>query len=123
MKEELSVQQQRENEIFRESIRLINLEGAGDELLDEALNGREETADNVATLWRMVARAFAASMSLPPGRCRDGWTKYWLACSNFLKNAGWTEKQLNELRHPYPRAGDPGFRSILDEMESEEGRL
>jgi hypothetical protein len=121
MKEELNVQQQRENEIFWESTRLINLGATGDELLDEALNGREKNADNVAVLWRMVARAFAASMSLPPGRCRDGWTKYWNVCRDFLKTEDWTDEQLKNLRYPNPLPGEPGFRSILDEM-SNEGR-
>lgn len=109
-------QQQKENAILWESIRLIDLEGSGDELLEEALNGREKTVDNVAAMWRMVARAFAASMSLPSGRCRDGWTKYWNACQDFLKTEGWADEQLKNLRYPKPMPGEPGFESTSDEM-------
>lgn len=94
-------QQQKEKAIFAESFRLIHLEGEGDELLEKALAGREASADNIQKLWKIVARALSASMSLPDGRCRDVWSKYWTACEDYLKNtAGWSDEQLKDLRYP-----------------------
>jgi hypothetical protein len=97
---------------FNETRRLMSLQARDEELLDQALNGREKNIDNVVALWRMVARGFAATMSLPPGRCRDDWSKFWDACRTFLKNEGWTDKQLKDLRYPPPYKG-PG---IFDDL-------
>ena len=101
-------EQLKEDFFFSEARRLIDLARRGSEdILREALDGRERSVENVQKLWRAVARTFSASMSLPPGRGRADWQPYWSACSEFLRTAGWSDEQLQNLRYPLYRG--PGL--------------
>jgi hypothetical protein len=84
---------------------------AGDDLLEKALNGRQRTVQTVTQLFK-VARLHFESGVVHNKICE--------ACLSFLEaTLGFDE--LQKLKNPYPKAGAPGFRSILDEMR-EEGR-
>jgi hypothetical protein len=39
--------------------------------------------------------------------------------SEYLRTAGWTQKQLGALRFPAPLPGQIGFESCLEEFEAE----
>jgi hypothetical protein len=80
-----------------------------DKLLDAALAGRDKSKESVAKLYSFVVRAFGY------GAATD---KFWEACSPLL-GATMSNAELEKLRNPYPKAGEPGFRSILDEMHDE----
>jgi hypothetical protein len=96
---ERTAEQIKEYQLFTESRRLIENEVKGmDSLLDAALDGRAQTPENVVKLWRLVARAFQATLSLPEGRCRSGGTVYWNEVAAFLRNSGWSDEQLAALR-------------------------
>jgi hypothetical protein len=82
-----------------------------DKLLDAALAGRDKSRESVTKLYSFVVKAFGY------GAAAD---KYWEACSPIL-GATMSNAELEKLRNPYPKAGEPGFRSILDEIR-EEGR-
>jgi hypothetical protein len=95
----------------QEIIRLNNLarELSVDKLLDAALAGREKSQASVTKLYGFVVRAFGY------GAATD---KYWDACSPIL-GATMNDTELEKLRNPFPKADEPGFRSILDEMHDE----
>jgi hypothetical protein len=80
-----------------------------DKLLDAALAGRDKSKESVAKLYSFVVRAFGY------GAATD---KFWEACSPFL-GATMSNAELAKLRSPFPKAGEPDFRSILDEMHDE----
>jgi hypothetical protein len=100
--------------LAREALRLIRLESVGYNLLEDALDGREKSVENIVKLWRLVASSYQASMSLPAGRVKDGWTRYWELCSEFLVDAGWTAEQLRHLRYPPPVKGP----DVIDDLGS-----
>jgi hypothetical protein len=95
----------------QEIIRLNNLarELSVDKLLDAALAGRDKSKESVTKLYSFVVKAFGY------GAATD---KYWDACSPIL-GATMSDTELEKLRSPFPKAGEPGFRSILDEMHDE----
>jgi hypothetical protein len=103
LKEKLRVQ---------EIIRLNNLarDISADQLLDAALAGREKSQASVTKLYSFVVKAFGY------GEVTD---KYWGACFEVLSATKMTDEQLNKLRNHSPKAGEPGFRSILDELRDE----
>ena len=107
--------------LANEQQRFRLLEGVGDELLDQALNGRPKNEQNVINVWKLAYGAFSVSKDAahPSNRGEDRHTKFWSACSAYLKQAGWTEKQLDTLRFPSPLPGQPGFESVLQEFEEE----
>ncbi len=116
-KTEKTEQQRRENLIFDESLRLIHLSRqGGEDILGEALNGREKNVENVSKLWKLVALAFSAGMSLPAGRCQPGWDVYWNAVSEYLRSKGWSDQQLRELKNPAPYTGPS---TLLDGLEGD----
>ena len=87
-----------------------------EDLLDAALGGREKTVESVSKLYSFVLRHFGEGVATA-GPARSSTTdKFWEACSAFLRESGMTDEELSKIRYPYPRAGEPGFRSILDEM-------
>jgi hypothetical protein len=110
----------KEGLVGREIFRLLDISRnpKTEDILDAALDGREKTVESVSKLYNFVLRHFGDFASNTPDTVV---AKFWNACSEFLTASGWTTKQLDELRNPYPKAGEPGFRSILDEMR-EEGR-
>jgi hypothetical protein len=112
-------QEEKERLIGFEIMRLMDLSRKTEveSLIDAALAGREQTVDSVSKLFSFVLRNFGDFPSSAPSTVV---VKFWSACSDFLAASGWTTKQLDELRNPYLKAGEPGFRSILDEMA--EGR-
>lgn len=99
------------------------LEGVGDELLDQALNGRPRNEQNVINVWKLAYGAFSVwskDAAHPSNRGEDRYTKFWSACSAYLmKEAGWTPKQLDALRFPSPLPEQPGFESVLEEFGAE----
>jgi len=113
-------QEEKERLIGFEIMRLMDLSRKTEveSLLDAALAGREQTVESVTKLFSFVLRNFGDFPSNAPSAVV---VKFWSACSDFLAASGWTTKQLDELRNPYPKAGEPGFRSVLDEM-SDDGR-
>jgi len=98
--------------LWREVMRLVALsrDNGLENLLDAALEGREKSPASVSKLYSFVRKYIGE------GTAAD---KYWRSCSTFLSASGWTTEQLNELRNPSPQPGQPGFRSILDEMHDE----
>jgi hypothetical protein len=88
----------KEQRIFEESRRLIENEVKGADLIEAGLDGRAKTAENVIKLWRMVSRAFQATLSLDPGQCRSGGTVYWNEIAAFLRTEGYSDEQLAALR-------------------------
>jgi hypothetical protein len=116
----INPQEEKERLIGFEIMRLMDLSRKTEvgSLLDAALAGREQTVESASKLFSFVLRNFGDFVSNIPSTVVD---KFWNACSEFLTASGWTTKQLDELRNPYPKAGEPGFRSILDEM-NDEGR-
>jgi hypothetical protein len=111
-------QEEKERLIGFEIMRLMDLSRKTEveSLLDAALAGREQTVESVTKLFSFISRNFGDFPSNAPGAVV---VKFWSACSEFMTASGWTTKQLEELRDPHPKAGEQGFLSILDEMESE----
>jgi hypothetical protein len=108
----------KESIMGRETFRLLEISQNPkiEDLLDEALDGREKTVESVSKLYNFVLRNFGEGKATagPAGsRTTD---KFWQACSAFLRESGMTDVELSRLRYPYPRTGEPGFVSILDEM-------
>ena len=95
----------------QEIIRLNNLarDLSVDKLLDAALAGRDKSRESVTKLYSFVLKAFGY------GAATD---KYWDACSPIL-GATMSDTELDKLRRPFTKTGEPGFRSILDEMHDE----
>jgi hypothetical protein len=111
--------------LANEQQRIRSLEGSGDELILQALNGRPKTAENVVNIWKLVYSSFSVwtrDASHPSNRGANRHENFWLACSEYLKQAGWTDKQLHALRFPSasPLPGRPGFESVLQEFEEEQ---
>jgi hypothetical protein len=116
-------QETREQLLFSEEQRFRLLEGSGDELINLALNGRPKNEQNVANIWKLAYSAFSVwskDAAHPSNRGADRHSNFWSACSAYLKEAGWTPKQLDALRFPSasPLPGQPGFKSVLDEFEA-----
>jgi hypothetical protein len=94
----------------QEIMRLNALTGlSGDKLLDAALAGRDKSKESVTKLYSFVVKTFGY------GTATD---KFWEACSPIL-GATMSNAELEKLRSPFPKPGEPGFRSILDEMHDE----
>jgi hypothetical protein len=91
----------------------LSREFAGDDLLNRALDGQLATVESVSELYRFVVEKF--------GRDTDSGVakKFWSPCGYFLANAGLSKEKLQKIRRPFPVYGEPGFRSILDEMKDE----
>jgi hypothetical protein len=106
-------QEEKEKLIGFEVMRMMQLsrEYGPEDLLDSVLAGREKKVENVTNLYSFVLRNFG-DVSRVTG-------KVWEGCSSFLKEAGLSQQQLEQTRGLSPRAGEPGFRSILDEMHDE----
>jgi hypothetical protein len=98
----------RGQEIMRLNILARDL--SADKLLDAALAGRDKSKESVTKLYSFVVKAFGYGAAT---------NKYWDACFEVLSATGMTDEQLNAVRNPFPKAGSPGFRSILDEMHDE----
>lgn len=108
----------KESIIGREIFRLMDVSQNPkvEDLLDAALDGREKTIESVTKLYTFVLQKFGEGVSTA-GSIRSSTTdKFWAACSEFLRASGMTDEELSEIRYPHPRPGEPGFRSILDEM-------
>jgi hypothetical protein len=115
-----NTQEEKERLIGFEVMRLMQLsrDESVDDLLSAALAGRPATIESVSKLYSFVLRWFGD----PTGRIPSTvLRRYWEAVSPFLIEAGLTDEQLENIKNPFPRPGEPGFRSILDEMK-EEGR-
>jgi hypothetical protein len=85
-------------------------EHAGDDLLNRTLDGQPKTVEVVSELYRFVVKTFGRDTE------SDVAKKFWIPCCYFLANAGLTKQELQKLRRPFPIYGEPGFRSIFDEM-------
>jgi hypothetical protein len=101
----------RESARGKEIMRLVTLarDNAADDLLSDAMAGREMTPASVVKLFSFVLK------NVGEGATTE---KYWLTCSTFLGTT-MSSQELKELRNPYPKAGEQGFRSILQEMHDE----
>jgi len=88
-------------------------EFAGDDLLTAALDGKPRSPDTVSELYLSAVQNFGRDTQ------SDVTRKYWIACGTYLANAGLAKEELQKLRRPHPVSGEPGFRSILDEMREE----
>jgi len=85
----------------------------GDPLLDECLVGEPRSVEAVSAIYRFVVQHFGRDTE------SDISKKFWPGCAMYLASAGFTKEQLQKLRRPYPVYGEPGFRSVLDEMREE----
>jgi hypothetical protein len=81
---------------------------SGDDLLEQCLNGRPQTAQSVSQLFKL------ARLHFEPNGVRE---KISEACLSFLESA-LSFDELHKLKNPEP----PKYGSILDEMEAAEGR-
>jgi hypothetical protein len=105
----------RQQRVFQESLRLIHLERNGGDLVDQGLDGRQKTAENVSKLWRAVRNAYSASFGLGRGNGHNGALRYWEEISAFLETEGWEQEQLTALYSgPGRAAGEP---SLFDGLE------
>ena len=96
-----------------EILRLVKLARnvVEDDLLTQALAGRERDSDNVMKLFAFVAKNIGADSQTAE--------KLWVPVEKFLKEYGVDELQLVKIRYPYPRPGEKGFRSVLDEFREQ----
>lgn len=88
-------------------------EFAGDDLLNRALEGEAITAESVSGVYFFIAQHFGRDTESEVAK------KFWVPVFYFLSKAGLTKEQLQKIRRPFPVGGEPGFRSILDEMYDE----
>ena len=88
-------------------------EFAGDDLLNRALEGQPQSVETVSELYKFVVQHFGRDSD------SDIAKKFWAPCGFVLANAGLSRQELQKLRRPFPIYGEPGFRSILDEMRDE----
>jgi hypothetical protein len=103
----------------REIMRLMQLtrDESVENLLDAALAGRDKSVESVSKLYGFVLRTFGDTSGFTPSTVTR---KFWNACSEFLRReAGLTDTELSKIKNPHPKAGEPGFRSVLDEFEEE----
>jgi hypothetical protein len=103
-----------DNKYWQEVFRILDLARthSGDDLLEKCLNGRTKTVQTVTQLFKLARLHFEVGGVVS--------NKILEACSLFL-GATMSDAELEKLRNPYPKAGAPGFRSVLDEIR-EEGR-
>ena len=108
----------KESIIGREIFRLMEISQNPkiEDLLDEALDGREKPVESVSKLYNFVLRHFGEGKATAGPAGSSTTDKFWEACSVFLRVSGLTDEELSKIRYPYPRAGELGFVSILDEM-------
>jgi hypothetical protein len=105
-------EQQRPDVVGREIMRLLRIShGPAENMLDEALAGRERTFESITKLFGFVMKNFGQDGS-------DVTERFWKACEPFLEEAGINEKQMESIRRPFKVYGQPGFRSILEEFET-----
>jgi hypothetical protein len=95
----------------------MSREFAGDDLMNRALDGEPATVESVSELYRFVVEHFGRDTESGVSK------KFWIPCGFFLANAGLGREQLQKVRRPYPIYGEPGFRSILDELKEEQPDL
>ncbi len=95
----------------QEIMRLLSVsrEHGTDGLLDAAFSGREQTVESVKQLYGYVLCHFGSGSEVTP--------KFWTACDAFLTTAGITQTEREKIERPLPVAGDPDFRSVLEEFE------
>jgi hypothetical protein len=117
----INPQEEKERLIGFEIMRLLDLSRKTEvgSLLDAALAGREKTVESVSKLFSFVLRNFGEGVTTAGPSGSSTTDKFWEACSEFLGESGVTDEELSKIRYPYPPAGSPGFRSVLDEMEVE----
>ena len=111
---EINTQDEKEKLRSAEIVRLLYVarDTGSESLLDEALNGREKSQESVTKLYNFVLKNFGSESIVT--------AKLWDACVVFLRdNTELTSKELENIHGPFPKAGEPGFRSILDEMHDE----
>jgi hypothetical protein len=113
-----TTQAEKERALGFEIMRLMYLsrDESVNDLLSAALAGREQTVTSVTKLFHFVLRTFGDTTGYTPSTVTR---KCWNACSTFLKEAGLTSDQIENIRHPFPVAGEPGFQSVLDEFRKE----
>jgi hypothetical protein len=106
--------------VGREMFRLMDLcrNPKIDDLLDAAFDGRAKTVESVTKLYTFILQKFGEGISTAGSVGSSTTDKFWSACSEFLRESGMTDEELRKIRS-YPRAGELGFRSILDEMHDE----
>jgi hypothetical protein len=116
-----TTQSEKEKALGFEIMRLMKLtrDESVENLIDAALAGREKNVTSVTKLYHFVLRTFGGTEGYTPSTVTR---KFWEACSTFLKDAGLTSEQIENIRHPFPVAGEPGFQSVLDEFR-EQGLL
>ena len=113
----MEIDNQKEQIRWREVTRLMQLsrDESIDNLLSAALAGRETNVASVTKLFQFVDRHFSDTEFAPSTVSR----KYWQACSAYFTEAGLTQQEQLKIKNPHPRAGEPGFRSVLEEFEQE----
>jgi hypothetical protein len=100
------------SKLGKEIMRMLAISrGPQEKLLDEALAGREATADSVSRLMRFVITNFGQEGS-------DTVDKFWVVAKDFLEEAGVDARQLQSIRRPFPVYGEKGFKSVLEEFET-----
>jgi len=97
------------DEIFR--LLKLSREYDGDELLTQALSGRERTAGHMTRLFGFVTEHFGQDSATAE--------QVWKPIRPLLADAGVTETGLKKIRWPHKKAGDTGFKSILDEFREQ----
>ena len=97
----------------QEIIRLVRLsrEFSGEELLTEALARRERTIDKVVKLFGFITKNIDQDSTVAE--------KFWRPVEVVLEESDVTPQARKKIRYPSPRSGEPGFRSIFDEMLEE----
>lgn len=110
----------KESLVGREIFRLMDVSQNPkvEDLLDAALDGREKTIESVTKMYTFVLRHFGEGVTTAGSIGSSTTDKFWQACGEFLRASGVTDEELNRIRYPYPRAGEQGFVSILNEMEA-----
>jgi hypothetical protein len=90
-------------------------EFAGDDLLVKTFEALDQvpTVETVKQLYRFIVEAFGRDDSSQVAK------RFWRPVAFYLANNGVSKTELSQIRRPYPIYGEPGFRSILDEMYEE----
>jgi hypothetical protein len=109
---------QKEQLRWREVIRLMQAtqDESVENLLSVALAGRETSVASVTKLYHFVLRHFGDTDGFTPSTVSR---KFWQAASAYFTNEGLTQEEQLKIKNPYPKAGEPGFRSVLEEFEQE----
>jgi hypothetical protein len=90
----------------------LSEEFAGDDVLTKALEAFDQqlTVETATKLYKFVVKTYGRDDASEVSK------KFWVPVSHYLISNGVSKSELSQIRRPTPIYGEPGFKSILDEM-------